>query len=290
MSKKGFKGFNKDLKCRNFQFSENAEFSQDGDPVPCKSGFHYCENPLDVFKYYPPNGDNVYATVEARGVVVQEDHKSVTNKIYVGKRISLSKMFKLCFKVIASLCETSVDANTSACASHANTSGDRSHANTSGGRSHANTSGYESHANTSGGRSHANTSGYESHANTSGYASHANTSGDESHANTSGYASHANTSGDESHANTSGYASHANTSGNRSHAIAKGKSSIACALGNKSKVMCSKSGLIVLLKYNDKGQPIGGVVAKVGDVIDGVEIKPNVFYYFDGEKLTCDKR
>lgn len=200
MSKKGFKGFNKDLKCRNFQFSENAEFSQDGDPVPCKSGFHYCENPLDVFKYYPPNGDNVYATVEARGVVVQEDHKSVTNKIYVGKRISLSKMFKLCFKVIASLCETSVDANTSACASHANTSGDRS------------------------------------------------------------------------------------------HAIAKGKSSIACALGNKSKVMCSKSGLIVLLKYNDKGQPIGGVVAKVGDVIDGVEIKPNVFYYFDGEKLTCDKR
>ena len=278
MNKKGFKGFNKDLTCRNFQFSENAEFSQDGDPVPCKNGFHYCENPLDVFNYYPPNGDNVYTTVEARGSVVQEQDKSATNKIYVGKRISLSEMFKLGFKKVVELCEASKEANTSAYVSHANTSGNYSHANTSGNDSHANTSGNDSHANTSGNYSHANTSGDGSHANTSGNYSHANTSGNYSHANTSGYGSHAN---------TSGYGSHANTSGNDSHAIAKGKNSIACALGYNSKAMCSKSGLIVLIKYDDKGQPIGGVVAKVGDVIDGVKIKPNVLYYFDGEKLTC---
>lgn len=322
------------MTCLNFQFSEDAEFSQAGEPIPCKNGFHFCENPLDVFEYYPPDGSNVYAIVEARGKVVKELNKSATNKIFIKKKVSLNRMFKYGFEEVVKLCKASIKSKTpnqeghvntsthnshastsgynshsmtSGDESHAMTSGDESHAVTSGNFSHANTSGDSSHANTSGGLSNAHTSGNESHANTSEELSHAHTSGSSSHANTSGYHSNASTSGNESHASTSGVGSHASTSGvyshantsgdhsyaitlgNDSNAITKGRNSIACALGLNSKAMCGKSGLIVLIKYDDKGLPLGGVVAKVGDVISGVKIKPNVFYYFDGEELICDE-
>ena len=49
---KGFKGFNKDLKCRDFQYEIGKDFEHEGRVEVCDRGFHFCENPLDVFNYY----------------------------------------------------------------------------------------------------------------------------------------------------------------------------------------------------------------------------------------------
>ena len=48
---KGFKAFDKDMKCRGFQYVEGKTYKT-GNAEICQSGFHFCINPLDTLNYY----------------------------------------------------------------------------------------------------------------------------------------------------------------------------------------------------------------------------------------------
>lgn len=65
MSIKAYKGFNKDMTCRGFQYEEGKEYETEMAKC-CESGFHACEYPLDCFDYYSPN-ESVYHEVELDG-------------------------------------------------------------------------------------------------------------------------------------------------------------------------------------------------------------------------------
>ncbi len=50
---KAYKGFNKDMKCRGFQYEIGKAYETDAADL-CSIGFHACENPLDCFGHYAP--------------------------------------------------------------------------------------------------------------------------------------------------------------------------------------------------------------------------------------------
>ena len=88
---KGFKGFEKDLTCRGFQYEEGKTFEMDKAEL-CKSGFHACERPLDIFGYYPPGSGSVYHAVELEDVCDvrhSDDSKVCGKKITIGAKLSI---------------------------------------------------------------------------------------------------------------------------------------------------------------------------------------------------------
>ena len=62
-----YKGFNTDLTYRDFQFQIGETYTHEGEVEACASGFHACENPLDVFNYYNPTSR--FAIVECSGKI-----------------------------------------------------------------------------------------------------------------------------------------------------------------------------------------------------------------------------
>ena len=85
---KGYKAFDKNLKCRDFQFQIGKTYELNESIVLCQSGFHFCENPFDVYNYYPKESHTRICEIEALGEVKKEGDKSVTNKIKIVKELT----------------------------------------------------------------------------------------------------------------------------------------------------------------------------------------------------------
>ena len=85
---RGYKGTNKDLKCRGFQFEIGKTYEVYGDVKLCDNGFHFCEKLLDVFDYYEHGKDNRYFEVEADGDILKDGTKSVARTIRLIREIS----------------------------------------------------------------------------------------------------------------------------------------------------------------------------------------------------------
>ncbi|HIT65973.1 MAG TPA: hypothetical protein IAB61_01820 [Candidatus Merdisoma merdipullorum] len=95
---KAFKGFNKDMTCcpgtKPFQYEEGKEYEEDSAQA-CDHGFHACERPLDVFKYYEPS-KSVYHEVEQSGEISRcdDDSKVASSKIKIGARLDIAGLVK----------------------------------------------------------------------------------------------------------------------------------------------------------------------------------------------------
>jgi hypothetical protein len=89
---KGYKGFDKDFKCRGKQYAVGQAFEEDAAEL-CKTGMHFCEHPLDCLVHYPPRKSR-YAEIEAEGVSDERsgDSKRVAKKITVARELSLQEV------------------------------------------------------------------------------------------------------------------------------------------------------------------------------------------------------
>ena len=109
---KSYKGFNKDMTCRGFQYKEGKEY-ETSRAVVCNEGFHACEHPLDCLGYYPPN-TSVYHEVEQTGEFSSDsgsrDSKIASTKIKIGAKLSIAGLVQAAIDFTKSKTVTMQDA------------------------------------------------------------------------------------------------------------------------------------------------------------------------------------
>ncbi|EJB1880080.1 hypothetical protein MUD57_003056 [Salmonella enterica] len=250
-----FKGFNKDLKCRDFQFEIGKTFHHDGKVEACGSGFHACECPFDVFSYYSP-ADSRFAETISFGITDREedgDTKIASASITIKAELTLPQFIQRGIEWIWSKIDKSLEqqimcgnwsaatntGNRSAATNTGNWSaatntGDWSAATNTGDRAAATNTGNWSAATNTGDWSAATNTGDRSAATNTGNRSAATNTGDWSAATNTGDWSAATNTGDWSAATNTGNWSAATNTGNRSAATNTGNRSAATNTGNRS--------------------------------------------------------
>ena len=88
----GYKGFDADMTCLDFQYEPGKVYEMDGEIELCKSGFHFCPKMADVFDYYDKN-DCRYAEVEALGQVIKGNDKCVTDRLRIVRELTKAEVF-----------------------------------------------------------------------------------------------------------------------------------------------------------------------------------------------------
>ena len=312
----GFKGFDKDLSCRGFQYEVGKTYDLKGEVECCKRGFHFCENPLEVFDYYPPCTSR-FCQVEGGGSVDKSgaDSKVATSHIHISSEIGLNGLIDEGVKYILnkvelnhkkdqttrekSVASTTRDQSAAICTgsySSATSTGNYSVSTNSGHQSLATSTGNYSVSTNSGAQSVAANTGNRSASTNNGYHSAAINVGDCSVAtNTSRYSVSANTgfysvainSGNDSLATNTGYKSSATNSGSQSAALSTGDKSLATVQGNESvaivtgkdSMACGTLGSwIVLTERGDFDGEINPIKEVKAFKVDGVNIKENIPY------------
>ncbi|EBO7292114.1 hypothetical protein D0O42_08670 [Salmonella enterica] len=248
-----FKGFNKDLTCRDFQFAIGETFHHDGKVEACGSGFHACECPFDVFSYYPP-AESRYAETISFGVIDREeegDTKIASASITIKAELTLPQFIQRGIEWIWSKIDKSLEQQIM--------TGDWSAATNTGDWSAATNTGNRSAA--------TNTGDWSAATNTGDWSAATNT-------------------GDWSAATNTGNRSAATNTGNRSAAEVSGSQSVAASLGIEGKARASEGGAIVLCYRDEDGELIHIRASKVGE--NG--IMPDIWYQLneDGEFVECE--
>jgi hypothetical protein len=261
---KCYKGFDKDLKCRGFQYEIGKEYEEDAADI-CHKGFHACENPMDAFEYYSP-ADSRYCEVDLdANKQAVEDSQRVGKKIKIETEIGLSGLIQAGVKfILGKVCFKS--------AKESNT-GNRSAATNTGDRSAATNTGNQSAA--------TNTGDWSAATNTGDQSAATNT-GDQSAATNTGDWSAATNTGSQSAATNTGNRSAATNTGDWSAATVGGAESIAVVTGYGSKAKGAVGCWLVLTERDEK-MHILGVQAVC---VDGETIKADTFYMLKNGAIT----
>ena len=158
-----YKGFNKDMTCRDMQFAVGETYKHDGKVAVCESGFHVCEYPPDCFNYYPP-GESVYAIVDADGDIDkhEEDSKLACSSLTIKASIDLPGLIKAAIEYTTSRYNPAKAEHATGYSSASSATGDSSASSATGDRSASSATGYRSASSATGDSSASITTGHYS--------------------------------------------------------------------------------------------------------------------------------
>jgi len=144
---KGYKGFDKNMKCRSMQYEFGKKFTHNGTVSLCKQGLHFCEHPLDTWNYYKPLDGSHYAEVEADDVSdkAEGDSKRAASSLTVKSEVKIPALLKAAVEFVFSKVKPSAGDSahsaTTGISAHSATTGDSAHSATTGNYAESSVSG-----------------------------------------------------------------------------------------------------------------------------------------------------
>ena len=165
-----YKGMDANMQCRGFQYEVGKEYETD-EAVACEAGFHACEYPLDVFKYYPP-AKSRYAVVEQSGKISKsgEDTKVASTKIKIAAEIGIAELVRAAVEYTKTHAKEEPGWHATGDQGAASATGYLGAASATGDRGAASATGYQGAASATGPRGAASATGYQGAASATGEA------------------------------------------------------------------------------------------------------------------------
>ena len=291
-----YKGFDKDLKCRGFQYEMGKEYEMDGDIKCCERGFHACESPLEVFDHYDMTTSR-FAKVEQSGEIDKEENstKVCSSKIKVKAELKLADMINLgveWIKEVTSPTKVKIDDklnDNDGDSAKIGSSGNSAQIGSSGNSAKIGSSGYSAKIGSSGNSAQIGSSGNSAQIGSSGNSAQIGSSGDYAQIGSSGNSAQIGSSGDYAQIGSSGDSAKIGSSGYYAKIESTGEHSVVMAAGYESKAKAKIGSWITLAEWKLNGNVLIPICVKT-EKVDGERIKADTFYkLIDGEFKEVEK-
>ncbi len=299
---KAYKGFNKDMTCRGFQFEEGKEYEEKGEIGVCNNGFHACEYPLDCLSYYEPS-KSVYHEVELDGEISKQkdgyDTKVASSKIKIGAELSIAGLVAASFEYVKERADKTISNHSKAdkklnsatgYGSANSATGDWSANSATGDRSANSATGYRSANSATGYRSANSATGDWSANSATGYRSANSATGDRSANSATGYRSANSATGYRSANSATGYGSANLSTGMECKNNGAGQANISVGWGKDNQCKGVKGSYLVLSEWGDWDGNKYPLLGAVMVMVDGIEIKEDTYYTLkDGKVVEAER-
>ena len=261
-----YKGFNKDLTCRGFQYEVGKEYTEEEVSI-CNRGFHACENPFDVLNFYGDVLNNRFCEVEQSGQIKKDNNKQVSSKIKVVAEIGFIGLFKAGVEWIKEI------TNPMHVIEETRGGNDTNKIGSSGDYAQIGSSGDYAKIGSSGNSAQIGSSGNSAQIGSSGNSARIGSSGD--------YAK-IGSSGDSAQIGSSGNSARIGSSGNSARIDSAGEDSVICCAGSNSVVRAKKGSWITLSEWRFSEEKKRDVpICVKTEYVDGEKIKEDTWYKLD---------
>ena len=301
---KTYKGFNKYMTCRGFQYEEGKEYEEESVEV-CDHGFHACEYPLDCLGYYSPS-ESVYHEVEQSGEIQKhsEDTKVASTKIKIGAEISIAGLVKAAIEYTVKRVNKDAESDEKYGASSA--TGDKGASSATGYKGASSATGTYGASSATGTCGASSATGYKGASSATGYkgASSAtgdkgasSATGDKGASSATGYKGASSATGTYGASSATGTCGASSATGYKGASSAEDKDAVAVAWGYKSKAKGVLGAFLVFADWEytgseddteyDRNNQSAWVLngAKMVQV-DGENIKPNTWYTIENGEIA----
>ena len=165
-----YKGMDANMQCRGYQYEVGKEYETD-EAVACEAGFHACEYPLDVLKYYVP-AESRYFGVKQSGKISKsgEDTKVASTKIKIVDEIGIAGLVKAAVEYTKARAKEEPGGHATGYQGAASATGNQGAASATGNRGAASATGYQGAASATGYRGAASATGDHGAASATGRA------------------------------------------------------------------------------------------------------------------------
>ena len=283
---KSYKGFDKDMQCRGFQYEVGKEYDMDGEIKCCNRGFHACKSPLEVWDYYDMLKSR-FAEVEQSGKIDEEEKstKVCSSHIKIKAELKLADIINIGVEWLKDVTSPSKVKTYGALNDNGDrkkqigSSGDSAQIGSSGDSAKIGSSGYSAQIGSSGDYAQIGSSGDSAQIGSSGYSAQIGSSGDSAQIDSSGDSAQIGSSGDYAKIGSSGDSAQIGSSGDSAKIDSTGEDSVIMCAGNKSKAKAKVGSWITLAdwKWNDEKNRNVPVCVKT-EYVDGENIKADTWY------------